>query len=75
MLNPTLCENCHSRIISEEEEAEARTMTCDEILIEGIDELIQIAYSNGLNEDRVDAVLMHVINKRAEDVRSGLKLH
>jgi len=70
-----LCENCHSRIISEQEEAEARTMSCDEILVEGIDELIQIAYANGLDDDRVDAVLMHVINKRAEDVRSSFKLH
>lgn len=75
MYNSALCEECHSRLITEEEEAEARTMSCDEILVEGIDALIQIAYDNGLDDDRVDAVLMDVINQRAKEVRSGFKVH
>jgi formiminotetrahydrofolate cyclodeaminase len=73
--SPALCEECHKRIITEEEETEARNQTIDEILKEGINVLFDIARQNELSEDGIDSVLRAIIDDRATDVRSTFKLH
>ena len=73
--DPAICEECHKRLITEEEEAAARLQTVDEILKEGIDVLIDIARQNKLTEDDINTVLYAIIDRRAKEVRGGFKIH
>ena len=61
-------------VLTPEEIAEARTMTSDELLAEGIHMLIEIAYEQGLTDNDVDRVLRQVIDTRAGRVRGKFKL-
>jgi len=64
----------YREILTEEEIAEARTKTCDQILEEGIHMLIEIAYENGLSDKDVDNVLINVGNTRAGRVRGKFRI-
>ena len=73
--NPMLCEQCQNRLITEEQERLARTKTVDQVLREGLDELIDIARQNDLSEDDIDLVLSVIIDKRADHRRRSFKIH
>jgi hypothetical protein len=57
-------------VLTEEEIARAEKMTVDEVMEEGVFDLIQIGLYNGMDDDRVDAVLRRIMDKLAEDRRS-----
>ena len=73
--NPMLCEECQARLITEEQERLASLKTVDEVLKEGLAELIDLARQNDLSEDDIDSVLDAIIDDRADERRRCFKIH
>jgi hypothetical protein len=57
-------------VLTEEEIARAEKMTVDEVMEEGVFDLIQIGLYNGMDDDRVDVALRRIMDKLAQDRRS-----
>jgi hypothetical protein len=61
-------------VLTDEEIARAEKMTVDEVMEEGVFDLIQIGLYNGMDDDGVDAVLRRIMDKLAQDRRSQFKV-
>jgi len=61
-------------VLSEEEIARAEQMTVDEVMEEGVLDLIKIGTYNGMTNDDVHTVLLGVIDKLAQEQREMFKL-
>jgi hypothetical protein len=75
MFDSSLCSNCHERLITEEEEAVASTMTIDQVFLEGVNTLIQIAHDNDMPDAHIDIMLEKILDRRAGEIRKGFKIH
>lgn len=73
--NPMLCEQCQARLITEEQERIASLKTVDQVLKEGLVELIGLARQNDLSEDEIDSVLDAITDDRADARRRCFKIH
>lgn len=63
----------YREVLTEEEIARAQTMTVDEVMEEGIHDLIKIAKYNGMDAERVEAVIMRVIDGIIDERRKQFK--
>jgi hypothetical protein len=49
--------------------------TCEDVLCDGLLDVIQLAEAEGMTEEEVDNVLRRIINYRAERVRKRFTMH